>query len=103
MSVNIFGLRLPSEYHARWKNGHPHQNTTGVEKASPIQLTSGRAVIRRVPPLAMSTIVRTNTGSASAAPHQKRRRMSISSGLGPESSVMTLGSRAMPQIGQAPG
>ena len=34
---------------------------------------------------------------------QKRRVMSTSSGLGPSSAVATIGSSAMPQIGQVPG
>jgi hypothetical protein len=27
-------LRLTMEAHPRWKNGHPHQRTTGVANAS---------------------------------------------------------------------
>ena len=44
-----------------------------------------------------------NTGSVSTSAIQKRRVMSASSGLGPESAVAISGSSAMPQIGQAPG
>ena len=43
------------------------------------------------------------TGTLSAAPSQKRRVKSKSSGLGPASAVATSGSSAMPQIGQWPG
>ena len=43
------------------------------------------------------------TGAAPAAAIQARRRMSISSGLGPASADTSSGSSAMPQIGQAPG
>src|SRR3546814_13994619 len=45
-----------------------------------------------------------NTGRVSAAPTQKRRVKSTSSGLGPSSPVGTpIGSSAMPQSGQSPG
>ena len=30
ISVNMFGLRLTSDVQKRWKNGSPHQRTTGV-------------------------------------------------------------------------
>ena len=43
------------------------------------------------------------TGTVRASPTQNRRVMSRSSGLASSSSVTVLGSRAMPQIGQAPG
>ena len=36
----MLGLRLTREAHARWKNGQPAQNTTGVASARPIQFTS---------------------------------------------------------------
>src|SRR5215213_9862542 len=45
----------------------------------------------------------TSTGTASASPIQNRRVMSVSSGLGPESTDTVTGSSAIPQIGQAPG
>ncbi len=45
----------------------------------------------------------TTTGTAPAAPIQLRRVMSASSGLGPAAAVISAGSNAMPQNGQAPG
>ena len=45
----------------------------------------------------------TRTGAASAAPIQKRRVISMSSGLGPALAVGVIGSSAMPQIGHEPG
>ena len=56
-----------------------------------------------VPPLSMSPIVKRNTGAPSATPIQKRRVMSTSSGFAASVRSATRGSRAIPQIGQAPG
>src|SRR4026208_643260 len=51
----------------------------------------------------MSDIAIRKSGRESAALIQNRRVMSSSSGLGASSKVSVLGSRAIPQIGQAPG
>ena len=66
ISVNMFGLRLTIDAHARTKNGQPAQKTTGVASASPIQFTSRmpttrdqRPAERPCPPSSS-----TNTGSA---------------------------------------
>ena len=48
-------------------------------------------------------ISRIITGAASASPIQNRRCMSMSSAFGPTSAVVSSGSSAMPQRGQAPG
>ncbi len=37
----MFGLRFTIDAHARSKNGHPAQNTTGVDRARPIPLING--------------------------------------------------------------
>ena len=78
--------------HIRWKNGQPHQSTTGVASAKPIQLIHGR---RRgdgesVPPLSMSPIVSRNTGApeSDADPEAPRH-------------VDELGVRRVRQIGDA--
>ena len=99
----MFGLRFTNEIHARSKNGRPAQNTTGVERMSPTQFTSPTRDMPNRPPISMSAIVSTKTGAASAAAIQNRRVMSTSSGFGPASRVMTIGSSAMPQRGQGPG
>ena len=52
----------------------------------------------------MGPIASARTGSVSAAPIQKRRVKSTSSGLGPASAAGTpIGSSAMPQLGQSEG
>ena len=101
--VNMFRLRVRTEAQPRTKNGHPPHSTTGVARTSWIQLeavaetASCKAGIRSRP------IAKTTTGMDSATPTQKRRVMSRSSSDGPVSAVTMTGSRAMPQIGHAPG
>src|SRR5262245_57024282 len=51
----------------------------------------------------MCPIARMSSGAVSTAEIQKRRFMSVSSGFSTSSAVTVRGSRAMPQIGQAPG
>ena len=52
----------------------------------------------------MSPIATTRSGAASARLIQKRRLMSVSSGLSGASALSTLtGSSAIPQLGQSPG
>ncbi len=97
-------LRWPERRLAapRWKKGQPAQSTTGVARASWIQpfQAMGQGVLspNRWPPIS-----RAKTGAVRAAPIQKRRVKSTSSGLGPWSRLTRSGSRAMPQIGQEPG
>jgi hypothetical protein len=69
----------------------------------PIQFSRAPCDIVNAPALAMSIIVSTNTGAARTADTQNRRVIDTSSGFGPSSSVITRGSSAIPQIGQAPG
>jgi hypothetical protein len=61
-----------------------------------IARSTGRPGIR-------SDIARRKTGRASERLHQKRRVMSISSGLSSSSRATTFSSRAMPHFGQVPG
>jgi hypothetical protein len=51
----------------------------------------------------MSPVSSTTSGSESAAETQRRRVMSRSSGLSSSVAAGTLGSSAIPQIGQVPG
>ena len=100
----MLSLRVTKDRQPRCRNGHPHQNTTGVASTSsaqraaraPIQASTGSPSIG---PMAM-----TSSGTVSAAPTTKRRRKSTSSGFGPSwTSGTPFGSSAMPQIGQVPG
>ena len=99
----MFGLRLTSEVQKRWKNGRPHQRTTGVDE-------------RELNPDADCAISAQSTSMPDHAAHgnrekrtvrtrltQKRRVMSRSSGFSSMAAVTVRGSRAMPQIGQEPG
>ena len=96
-------LRATRESHARSKNGHPPQSTTGADSTSwmhrlvlgPIPATSAGASI--------SPEARANTGAVRARLTQNRRAMSTSSALGPSSALISSGSRAIPHFGQAPG
>ena len=79
MNVNMFGLRFTIDIHARSKNGHPAQNTTGVDSTSPIQLTSGP--VRHPAARTMSAIASTNTG----APRRPPSRIAASCRPAPDS------------------
>ncbi len=79
---------------ARAKNGHPAHSTIGEASASSTQCaTPGE----KRPPISIAT-----SGTASAALAQKRRVMSLSSGFS-AGAAASIGSSAMPQIGQGPG
>src|SRR3954470_3937844 len=100
----MFGLRLANDCHMRSKNGAPHQSTTGV--ASIIWTTLICAIPIRCdtpPPVIMSLMAIRKTGAPSTMPIFIRRVMSTSSGLGASDSVGTIGSSALPHLGQAPG
>ena len=94
-------LRFLNDAQPRSKNGQPPQSTTGVARAnwSHIEARTGSGC----QPNSSPPMARITSGTESAALIQKRRDMSISSGLGPSSSVGSTGSSAMPQIGQLPG
>src|SRR5262245_386122 len=99
----MFALRFTSDAHARSKNGHPAQNTTGVARIKPTQLISAPYAMVYRPPSAMSAIVIAKIGAVRIAPTRKRRSMSTSSGFGASDSETTRGSSAIPQIGHGPG
>ena len=102
--MNMFGLRFTSDAQARWKNGAPAHSTTGVASRSWAQArTRGDTACWSGWPGMRSDIAIATTGTASASPTQSRRVMFSSSGFACSASVMVRGSRAMPQIGQAPG
>ena len=103
MSVNMLRLRVRTEAQPRTKNGQPHQSTTGVASTSCSHTdtcggTRSLTQLSRSPPISSRT-----TGIVNATPIQNRRVMSSSSALGPVSAVTMTGSRAIPQIGHAPG
>src|SRR5579863_1766124 len=92
----MFGLRLTTEVQKRWKNGKPHQTTTGVASANSIQ---GRAKrVRNILPIEKIT-----SGVVRIAATQNRRVISRTSGFSSSAAVTVRGSSAMPQIGQDPG
>src|SRR5262245_6890671 len=103
MSVNMLGLRFTNDAHARSKNGHPAQKTTGVASTRPVQFSKGPQVIVRRPPPTMSATLNTTKGRPRRPPIQNRRVMSINSGFGCSDNEMTRGSSAIPQIGHDPG
>ena len=97
----MFGLKFTTEFQARWKNGQPHQKTTGVTSASctqPGTLFKTECQLGTIPPM-----VKMKTGTVSAQPIQNRRLMSTNSGFGPSPSAAITGSKAMPHFGQLPG
>ena len=103
MRVYMFRLRLMSERQARWKNGQPPHRTTGVASTNSLQIhtvpgsecTSGRKNISR---MAMST-----SGMVNTTPTQKRHDMERNSGSAPCVCAGSIGSSAIPHLGQAPG
>src|SRR6266446_2151587 len=103
ISVNILVLRFTTDAQPRWKNGQPHQRTTGVASISSshgkpqFHGDTMNACGESMLPMAIAS-----NGAVSVRLTQNRRVMSRSSGL--SSSAVTLrGSRAMPHIGQLPG
>src|SRR5579885_1743158 len=94
--------RLRTEAQPRSKNGQPAQRTAGVPSTSSIHIAAC-GPIERWTAGKSPAISRTTTGTVSASPIQNRCVMSMSSALGPLSSLTPAGSSAMPQIGQLPG
>src|SRR5689334_15794042 len=97
----MLGARWVTDVHARSKNGHPPQSTTGVANKSWIQLFSAPAENCRAG--IISDIAKIMTAAAGPRLTQKRLLMSRSSAFGRSSNVTILGSSAMPQTGHAPG
>ena len=95
-------FRVTSEVQPRSKKGAPAQSTTGIASASCAQGFQAPCS-KASSPGTISPMVMTTSGTVSAAATAKRRRKSISSGLGGASAVKATGSKAMPQTGQAAG
>ena len=93
----------PSDAQPRSSSGQPAQSTTGVEKARPIQLQTHVDAAAQAHAEHHVAHGQHEHGETERSPDHIRRVMSASSGFGASSSVMVRGSRAMPQIGQAPG
>ena len=99
---------MRSESQARSKKGQPPTSTTGAESAScsSAKVRKPRACCSRIP-AAMSPMARASSTSVGGSPHQKRRVMLASSGLGGSSALgrppTTSGSSPMPQMGQGTG
>src|SRR5579862_5513094 len=104
MSVNMFGLRLTTDFHPRTKNGDPPQSTTGVARIISSHVHVGaEATWASGLPGRKSAIAARKTGRARAALIQNLRRMSRSSGFWISVAETVRGSSAMPQMGQEPG
>src|SRR6266404_4522676 len=103
ISVNMFRLRWTTDAQARSKNGHPPQSTTGVESASWIHTANLSETCGAEPPAIISPMVMSRTGVVRIALVQNRRFISASSGFSSCSRVTVFGSRAIPQMGHAPG
>src|SRR5260370_28942170 len=100
ISVNIFGLRLTSDDQKRWKKGQPPQRTTGVARKTSIAFRNCGA---RCKPSDSPNMDNSSNGSESAALTQKRKRIESYSGSASTSAKISIGSSAIPQIGQLPG
>ena len=101
--LNMFRFIVRNDFAPRTRNGQPAHRITGVPSANSIHSTRRSPIHSRTGRPSSGPMVRTSSGTVSAAPMAKRRRKSISSGFGPASAVGTIGSSAMPQIGQSPG
>src|SRR5205085_6599070 len=103
MSVNMLRCRLNNECQPRTKNGQPAQRTAGVARTNWIQRDASPAIQAGALGIRCD-IANKKTGKVRTAPIQSRRVMSLSSesssGLAAE---IVFGSRAIPQMGQAPG
>src|SRR5215510_8207190 len=96
----MFGLRFTSEVQKRSKNGQPPQSTTGVARKNSIEFRTGGETPR---PTDSPNMESSKTGSDNAALIQKRSRMESYSGSASTSAKTSIGSSAIPQIGQVPG
>ena len=106
ISVNMFRWRVTRERQPRTKNGQPAHQTTAVASANCSQREASPSTSGSLPSAGIRcAIARMNTGSASAAPIQKRLVMSFSSAFAPASgpAAAVIGSSAMPHKGQGPG
>ena len=105
MPIRLNILRWPvlKDATARSKNGQPAHSTTGVARPNCSQLkmfmpkTSCRCI-----PGSISAMVINKSGKLSTTLNLKRRVISLSS-LVSSSALASLGSKAMPHLGQVPG
>src|SRR4030088_1995805 len=103
MRVNMLRFRLTIERQPRTKNGQPAHRTTGVVRANWIQRDASPDIQGGAFGIKWD-IARRKTGKVSTAPIQSRRFMSVNSeSSSTVAAEMFFGSRAIPQIGQAPG
>src|SRR5882762_5162846 len=96
----MFGLRLTSDDQKRTKKGQPPQRTTGVARRNSMPFRTTEARWR---PNASPNMESNKTGSDNAALIQKRKRIESYSGSASTCAKTSIGSRAMPQMGQFPG
>ena len=98
----MFRFQVAIDRQPRSKKGRPAHRTTGVESPNWSQEFHEPSSIGpspgRCPPMAM-----TKTGIVKIAAIQNRRVMSISSGFSLGPAMISAGSSAMPQLGQAAG
>ena len=97
INVNIFKFRVRTDFHPRTKKGAPPHKTTGVANANSIHDCHEP----KNPPVNIPPIVIINNGSARAVLIQNRLVMSINSGFSVSSNEISIGSRAIPQMGQS--
>ena len=97
----MLGERFLTESQPRRKNGAAAHRMIGVARANSMNEASGCPIQSLTGRSTNSPMVRTISGMAAAALIHIRRVKSASSGLGPP--VGSIGSSAMPQIGQLPG
>src|ERR1700730_83081 len=101
----MFRLRVAMDRQPRTKNGQPPQSTTGVAKINSNHCQVLGEANRMSGDMAekKSDMVTTRSGIVSAVHIQNRMVMSTSSGFFSSPILTILGSKAMPQIGHAPG
>src|SRR6516164_4062348 len=99
--------KVRNDLQPRSRSGHPHQRIAGVARAICTQFQYGAMAENQAAsgPVNISTIETATNGNARTTLTQKRRLIIRSSAFssGPGSDVNIRGSRAIPQIGHAPG
>src|SRR5581483_7028294 len=104
ISVNMLVDRLTMDAQPRWKNGQPPQSTTGVARNNSNHGNQPLGSARWTGmPGNMSAMAIESNGTVSATPPQRRRVISLNSGLSSSAAVTVRGSSAMPQTGHEPG
>ncbi|QDV85779.1 hypothetical protein TBK1r_47950 [Stieleria magnilauensis] len=104
ISENMFKFIVRNDLAPRTNNGHPHQKTTGVARASCNQPNIAWLIQSAIRKPTIGPIAIRSSSTDSATPTQKRRFMSAYCLSSPSSAIeTTLGSKSIPQIGQSPG